>query len=181
MSGNAAIYYVPGAQRADADVRLAFLMRCTADFCTGRGIPEPDAASLRLSVRGKPFFDQPGAPYFSISHSGDIWAVALCARAVGFDIERVKERNTRAVAARFFSESEQKYALRLGESAFFDIWTAKESYIKLTGQGIDDRFSQISTVNGQTFDGAALGVEFIRPQNVPHGYSACIALTASAT
>lgn len=180
MNGRAALYFVENATE-DAQLRTALLMRCAADFCQKRGLSVPDEGSLCRTALGKPFFNSVPAPRFSVSHSGSLWAAAFSSAEVGFDVERVRERGTRAVAARFFSEEEQKYALRTGGSAFFDIWTAKESYIKLTGQGIDENFRSISTVNENAIDGAPLGVLFVRPSGVPAGYSACLALTASAT
>lgn len=51
-----------------------------------------------------------------------------------------------AIARRFFHQKEAKYAAG-GPEAFFSVWTAKESYVKLLGRGIDAEFSSFSVVD----------------------------------
>lgn len=74
---------------------------------------------------------------FNISHSGKYVMMVISDDKVGCDIERIKGRNY-SVAKRYFSEGEKNY---LDEStdkdlSFYRIWTARESYIKYTGEGI---------------------------------------------
>ncbi len=83
-----------------------------------------------------------GRPYvsgidFNVSHSGDYVVMALSDGKVGCDIEQVKDRNCSAVN-RCFKPSEIKWIEESEDKilAFYRIWTARESYIKLTGEGI---------------------------------------------
>jgi len=120
----------------DAATRLCtrrLLLYAIRDAC---GV---DAQSLKLArtPAGKPYFTGPGAPHFSLSHSG---AAAFCAvhgAPVGADVERVR-RVEPALARRVMSECE--LAAFKGstdkDGFFFRIWTLKESYLKQTGQGI---------------------------------------------
>ena len=77
--------------------------------------------------------------YFSLSHSGEYAACVVSDVPVGVDIQQ--KRKTRAnIAKRFFQwEEAKKIESRQGEEQtdlFFRYWTGKESYLKLTGQGI---------------------------------------------
>lgn len=77
-------------------------------------------------LRGNPFL-------FSISHSGEYWACAVGAAPVGLDIQLRQPCNYRDIASRFFTTEEQDYLRPRGAEAFFDLWAAKESYIKRRG------------------------------------------------
>jgi len=79
---------------------------------------------------------------FNVSHSG---AVALLAfargRALGVDVEQLRENfDHAAIARRFFSEQEQRELVALAPSeryhGFFRCWTRKEAYIKAQGAGL---------------------------------------------
>lgn len=91
---------------------------------------------------GKPRFDAPSAPHFSLCHASD-WAVALlgddrCGR-VGLDMEPLRSYpSAKRVAKRFFSQEELTAFENAGQSedAFFRLWTKKEAKAKLTGKGL---------------------------------------------
>ncbi len=94
---------------------------------------------IERNLYGKPFLK--GYPVFSynISHAGK-WIICIIANyEVGVDIEPVKFINL-DIAKRFFTKNE--YEMILMESIdnqqqlFYQIWTAKESYIKYIGRGL---------------------------------------------
>lgn len=155
----------------------ALLMECARRFCGARRAVCPGEETLRRTPGGKPYFDFPGAPRFSVSHSGGVWGCALSAQRVGFDLERVRERDWQAVAARFFHPHERDFALAGGETAFFTLWTAKESYVKYLGTGIDESFSSFCLAHGGMISGDALGVSFVWPP-APEEYYACVCVAA---
>ena len=77
--------------------------------------------------------------FFSVSHSGEYAACVVSDVPVGVDIQ--KKKATKAnLAKRFFQweESERiaKAPLEKQDDLFFRYWTGKESYLKLTGQGL---------------------------------------------
>lgn len=80
---------------------------------------------------------------FNVSHSGDYVMLVVSDKKVGCDIERIKDRNY-SVARKYFSESEKEWMAESDnmDLAFYRIWTARESYIKLTGEGILLDFSK---------------------------------------
>ncbi len=102
-------------------------------------------AGLRLpelrygyGAHGKPFLpDAPGF-CFSISHSGDKVMAVSADSEVGCDIEMIVQGRER-IAGRFFSGEEKEYLSGLPEEerngAFYRLWTAKESFLKATGEG----------------------------------------------
>jgi 4'-phosphopantetheinyl transferase len=79
---------------------------------------------------------------FNLSHSGDraLLAVALDVD-VGVDIEAMRpEVEFRAIAERMFSAAERAAFARLADGelapAFYRVWTRKEAFIKLLGDGL---------------------------------------------
>jgi 4'-phosphopantetheinyl transferase len=90
------------------------------------------------------------APNFNISRSGEF---ALCAiardRRVGVDIERVQDDvPCLDIARQRFADEEVTMlkSLRLGDqrSAFFQLWTYKEAYVKALGVGFGTPFDQFA-------------------------------------
>lgn len=89
---------------------------------------------------GKPFLKNNTECHFSISHTDNYSVVAVDDLSVGVDIEIIvnKKLDIKEISNMFFSEKE-KLILRRSDyspNVFFEIWTAKESYIKMTGEGL---------------------------------------------
>ena len=89
--------------------------------------------TLRYDENGRPCFDR---AFVSISHSGSLWACALSDAPCGVDIQRKQDVRFDKLASRYFTESEAARVSKEGRDAFFEIWTAKEAYAKLTGEGL---------------------------------------------
>ena len=108
--------------------------------------------------------------HFSVSHSGGLWVCALCRCDVGIDIEQHAARDHAALSRRFFHPNEIEYTRRGGTDAFYSVWTAKESYVKLLGTGIGGSFSHFSVVERGEISGDRL---FARFTSIPvrEGYS----------
>lgn len=92
--------------------------------------------SLVRDKRGKPYVKNLPL-YFSVSHSGDFVACAVSDRPIGLDLEQVRQCDISA-AKRICSPKELEYILTAEDSLtrFFRVWTAKEAYVKMTGEGI---------------------------------------------
>ena len=95
-----------------------------------------DSKDIQIAADGKPEVD---GIFFNLSHSGSYVICAVGKQPIGCDVEQVKKA-PRQVAKHFFCESEIAYIemqeSRLQDEAFFRIWTMKESYMKMTGEGI---------------------------------------------
>jgi len=120
-----------------------------------RGIALQSPVNILHGERGKPLVAG-GCLHFSKSHTGGVTVFAVSASPVGVDIERYRDCCMPAIAKRFFHPEEAQYAME-SEEAFFDVWTAKESLVKLSGEGIGDGFSRFSTVRSGGFDLSPMG------------------------
>ena len=105
-------------------------------------IDAPISTEIYRSAAGKPYFNAPAAPFFSISHSKGIAAAAMVEYKygeIGFDIETVDVNyNFERISQRCFTEKE---ITEINESknpaeAFFSLWTAKEAMAKIDGGGL---------------------------------------------
>ena len=103
---------------------------------------------------GKPHFTDPDiSVHFNLSHTvdktGGRFAVAVLLSdtdAVGVDVEFVHPiHNREAMMRRLFTDAERDYVLSSErEDAFFEIWCAKEAYLKWTGEGFSRPMSSVS-------------------------------------
>lgn len=163
----AKIYMLNEAKLSEG--RTERLMRLAYEYAEGEGIPLPDRLNIARGKFGKPYFENAPWLHFSVSHSGDIWACALCRFEVGIDIERVAKRDHVSLAQRFFSTEEIKH-VSSDANAFYSVWTAKESYVKLLGTGIGGSFSHFSVIHAGRIDGEHLFARFDAIP-APHGYT----------
>ena len=99
---------------ASSDFLTSVLARC--------GEPAPE---ILRSPNGKPYL-KGNALYFSITHTEGLTAIAVSSQEVGLDAERRKSRRSDALKARLTSLER--------EEDFFELWTAKEAYIKFRGE-----------------------------------------------
>lgn len=145
---------------------------------------DPDEIRIEYDALGKPRAVNAPGFFFSISHSGD-YAVLSCAPFEnGCDIEK-KGRESRGIAKRFFLPSEYEYVCSGAtpeerNDRFFRLWTVKESFLKLTGQGLKMELSSFEIVprDGgfelkQDYDPRTC---FVRELDAPDGY--CCSLCA---
>lgn len=109
-----------------------------------RQLPVERRQSLhyRYGKNGKPYWVE--LPYyFSLSHSGDLVALAVSEQEIGLDVQKVTGTDWRKLAGRFFAQEEQReleklceISEELGRKEFFRLWCQKESYGKMTGEGL---------------------------------------------
>jgi 4'-phosphopantetheinyl transferase len=103
---------------------------------------DPKALLFHYSEKEKPSLSPLRSVEFNVSHSGDVALLAFArGRALGVDVEQLRENfDHAAIARRFFSEQEQRQLAALAPSeryhGFFRCWTRKEAYIKAQGAGL---------------------------------------------
>ena len=107
----------------------------------------PERLTLAFGPQGKPFFPASPDLRFSISHSGGLWLCALSAEEVGLDVQRQDARPWQAMAERYFHPNEAAFVRACGETAFFEVWSARESYLKYRGTGLLLPARSVSTVD----------------------------------
>lgn len=109
-------------------------------------------ASFTLGPHGKPELLE-GGLFFNLSHGGD-WALcAVSDQRVGADVEklsRLVEKKNRAehIARKCLSEEERAFLEKSDcfEEELIRLWTKKESYAKMTGEGLSRDFTTINTL-----------------------------------
>lgn len=97
-----------------------------------------------------------GKPYteyvkFNLSHSDDLVAIAFAQGGeIGCDIEKIREIPQHVFHR--LTEEERKYIENAGDKsrAFFQIWTKRESFLKMTGEGVTG-FSNIELKGDKIF------------------------------
>lgn len=165
------IVYYPGAidkkwadkflnQQENAQCKLFRSEKREKQFVLGRIIATYALCSLMSvskkqicfcrDVFGKPYLKGYDDISFNISHSGDYIACAISDSAVGIDIELLRDVYDHGVLE-FLADEEQRYLKAIPEQnkckEFFDIWTKKESYIKMIGKGLSISMRSFSVLS----------------------------------
>lgn len=100
--------------------------------------------SFYAGTHGKPYHNK---LCFNISHSGRYVICVTGKENVGCDIQKIKPPHSRMMN-RFFSDWEREYVNSADDSKkgefYTRIWTLKESYLKMTGDGLTRKLSDIS-------------------------------------
>lgn len=95
-------------------------------------------ASMKTGEYGKPYI--PGFVPFSISHSGNTWAVLIGGE--GLDIQYPRRVDAAAVSLRFFAPEDSGLIRGIlddgegAEDAFFRLWTRREALVKAAGTSV---------------------------------------------
>ncbi len=94
-----------------------------------------DLNKLKISENehGKPYFDDIEIN-FSISHSNDAVLCAVSKSFIGADVEKIGDIRDKILKS--FSHLEQEQVK--SPKDFYKLWTLKESFAKLTGNGLSD-------------------------------------------
>lgn len=92
--------------------------------------------------KGKPYWVNVPL-HFNLSHSGDYVLCVISENEVGADLEEIRADRTSmgGIVHRFFSEEEKKCFETISEPMervqyFYKLWTRKEAFGKLSGEGI---------------------------------------------
>ena len=145
---------------------------CARRYALWRGLTAADF-TVAAAGGGKPYFPQSPHIHFSISHSGAYWAAAFGGQPLGLDIQRHEARNHLALAKRWYHREEYAAVEQKGSACFFDIWSAKESLVKCSGEGVSPSFSAFSVLkNGVIAE--RCGPWQLKLLHLADGYSACL-------
>ncbi|HEX2735456.1 MAG TPA: 4'-phosphopantetheinyl transferase superfamily protein [Polyangiaceae bacterium] len=134
----AASYYFESDRRTY--ILAHAVMRCALGIATGMNAR---AIEFWRSVNGRPELETKSVgaqPYFSLSHSRNLMAFALCRETtIGVDLEAARERVPAGVAERALSVSESRVWATLSEPErpewLLRRWTLKEALLKAADLG----------------------------------------------
>ncbi len=153
----------------------AAVLSCVRRYAERHGVFLPEQLTIYRAPHEKPRLNGTGI-YFSVSHTRDLWACGVGTAPLGIDLELHRpDCKLEAIARRFFHSEEIQYLQARGftPEAFFPVWTAKESYVKFTGEGISDLYSSFSAVRGNSLSGRINGVLY-HHYPIREGYSLCV-------
>lgn len=107
-----------------------------------RKIEDWECISIRVNSLGKPSIEGKKDFYYSLSHSGEYVGICIDDTDCGLDIQEMKESRLN-IARRFFSKEEyhslcEQSEQRKQNEMFYQMWTAKEGYVKYKGMGLSD-------------------------------------------
>ena len=99
---------------------------------------------------GKPVLKEHKDICFNISHSGYGVICGISSKAVGVDIQEIVPYD-KDIGEMILSEDERSYiqSSKKPDVSFTEMWTLKESYVKMLGIGIDTDLRKISFNLGQ--------------------------------
>ncbi|XKM13490.1 4'-phosphopantetheinyl transferase superfamily protein [Orbaceae bacterium ac157xtp] len=101
---------------------------------------QPQLPPIIIANNSRPCFNNPNYPDFNISHSGEFIAVAVATQGkIGLDVEVNRPRkNYLNIARTFFSQNENNWLTTQKDplSAFWQLWTLRESAVKLYSKGV---------------------------------------------
>lgn len=105
------------------------------------GVPK-EKIEIKKGEHSKPYALNIPA-HFNISHSGNYVVLAISDRPIGVDLELIEDFSA-IVAKKLLNEDELKYVSEIGsqkkkslmQRCFYEIWTAKEAYLKYIGSGL---------------------------------------------
>lgn len=119
----------------------------------------PDDLTFEYGDRGKPLLSKyawNSSINFNLSHSQEYAIYGFTYhQAIGVDLEYVREMpDALKIAQRFFSENEYELirstAREKQNQVFFQLWTAKEAYLKAIGTGLAGSLDSIDLSLNQT-------------------------------
>lgn len=96
---------------------------------------------VKRTPSGKPCFVDRKGLFFSLSHSGAYVVCALAEEEIGVDIQQERRSLSPGFIKRILHEREDPD--RTDVSALFRLWTAKEAYVKCTGEGLKKDFREL--------------------------------------
>ena len=114
------------------------------------------APPFSYGEHGKPYI--PGGVHFSLTHSGELCALAVCEETpVGLDAEVIAP--VRRAAARALTSEERDFMEADPERRFAYLWTRKEAVLKCTGAGLSQPMNAFSALGDAVIlDGETLSL-----------------------
>ena len=154
--------YVFGQNGQSTDDLLKF---CAEDYLLRRG-ENTTVVGVYRNDKGAPSLVGDGMPFVSASHSGQFVVCAVSDGRVGVDLQEIRRfrgetaddqaKRLLHLAKRFFHPGDASWVKSDPFGRFFTVWSAKESYVKYTGDGIDDAFASARAIP----DGGPYGSEW---------------------
>ena len=112
------------------------VMSAVAGLCM-EGLAESLGTNVLKLSNGKPMFGREDL-HLSVSHSGSFVVIAWSDSPVGVDVQKVIPMGN--IARRILSPKEITDMGSMDDTDLVKVWTRKESYVKMTGEGMSRPF-----------------------------------------
>lgn len=133
-------------KRADRYLRQADSVRCiAADGLLRYAVRQtpglPQTYTVGKGPHGKPYLEEAPSFHYNLSHTGHWAAIAWGTSPVGIDVEELcMDSGKDTIIQQHFTPEERSYVCQSDDETrarrFFQVWTAKESYLKYLGIGL---------------------------------------------
>ena len=149
---------IKGKENRSRSIAAGLLLR---HMLLGEQIPYAEE-SFGLEGHGKPRLKKDGV-FFNLSHAGAYAVGALSDVPVGVDVEQQnrfwQEARNQKLAKRILTEAERNWWKDAGDDPqeLLRFWTRKESYVKMTGEGMTKAFHTVDTLHGKYYKEIPLG------------------------
>lgn len=139
--------YIPQIRR---EKTMRYRMADARKQSLGAGMLLQEVMNLHSIKENDIYYGENGKPEtknicFNLSHSNEMAICAVSKLSVGCDIEKIK-KEPKDIARNCFCKSEVEYLESFsGEKRveeFFRLWTMKESFVKMTGEGMKLAFNR---------------------------------------
>lgn len=108
---------------------------------------EKQVYEYKQEAKGKPYIADMPEFHFSLSHSGDYVLCVWDTYEIGADLQCMDREIKDTLAPKVMTVHEYEEYAKLPsqdkKKEFYRVWTAKESYCKLTGKGLSQDFREI--------------------------------------
>ncbi len=133
--------------------------------------------TLAYGEHEKPYLLNHPNIHFNLSHSGTLAVCAVAGVPVGVDVEELRPCDE-GVARHCFQDSEMSWLREQDDvgRAFTQLWTRKESYLKLLGTGFSTSAKSFSVLQN---DARELGIAFYETELTGHLVCVCLRDAAS--
>lgn len=152
------VFYSVTPVKSGRMLQTALLRAGYGEFC---------GAPLLKTENGKPYLSAPNAPRFNLSHTEGLVLAAVGKQEVGIDAERRRPRKIGALLARLTEEERQE--------DFYELWTAKEAYIKFRGGTIAGMLPSLVFKRGVLYESGAPAEGWLEYAEI-EGCTVCVCL-----
>ena len=138
---------------AAADYYRFIVGRAALRLLLGAYLGQPPA-ELRFvpGPNDKPLLATAPHLHYNVAHSGNWVLIAIAPVEIGVDVEKIDlDFPFQGILATSFSPPEQGFIRQhpAPATAFYQLWTRKEAFVKATAQGIEADFSEVSALDGR--------------------------------
>lgn len=118
---------------------------------------------FKIGTYGKPYIVSKTPVYISLSYSEEVVACALSRSPIGLDIEKLAPIECSELKHQF-TKDECRWVTSLKD--FYTVWTRKEAYSKLTGEGLTHDIGIWSVLAPLEFEGQSVVFHAFEKHNV---------------